>query len=64
MEKPGLPVLLKWIFFGVGTGTLIAAGIYLHAAFWQEVDFSKALTALMFFLIGLFAVLMYGENRP
>jgi hypothetical protein len=64
VDKPGLPRFLKWVFFGVGIGTLTAAGIYLHAAFGQEADLSKALSALMFFLFGLFAVLMYGENRP
>ena len=31
MQKTGLPTVLRWIFFVLGIGTMISAGIYLKA---------------------------------
>ena len=48
---------LRWFLFVVGVGCLIACGVYIgRSSGWG------LLRALMFLLLGLFFVLMYGEN--
>ncbi|MBD3348845.1 MAG: hypothetical protein GF400_06575 [Candidatus Eisenbacteria bacterium] len=54
---------LRWFLFVVGVGALIASGIYLGRAIGEPTDVPGLMRALMFVLIGLFCVLMYGENR-
>ena len=49
---------LRWFLFVVGVVCLIACGIYLgRSSGWG------LLRALTFLLLGLFFVLMYGENE-
>lgn len=54
---------LRWLFFIIGIGTLISAGIYLHIALAETFELVGFLRAVMFFLLGLFFILMYGENN-
>ena len=63
MKKTGLPTVLRWIFFVNGIGTMIAAGIFLKAYVAGGTLLGEGLKALMFFLLGLFFTLMYGENK-
>ena len=63
MSKQGLPRVLRWIYFSLSIGTLMASGIYLGAGLSAQ-GISEPLRALMFFLLGTFFMLMYGENRP
>ena len=63
MAKRGLPRILRWIYFSLSIGTLVAAGIYIGAAVSAQ-GTEEPLRALMFFLLGTFFMLMYGENRP
>ncbi len=58
-----MPRPLRWLFFAVGIGCLIACGIYLGRSIGTDSPVAGLLRALMFFLIGLFCTLMYGENR-
>lgn len=63
MSKKRVPTILRWFFFVLGTGTLIAAGIYLKAYVAGGTFLGEGLRALMFFLLGIFFTLMYGENK-
>jgi len=63
MIRKGLPKTLRWIFFSLSIGTLVAAGIYLGGALSRESP-AQPLRAVMFLLLGTFFLLMYGENRP
>ena len=63
MGNRAIPKGLRWLLFAVGTGSLVAAGIYVHVAIGSEIHVWKAARALMFFLVGVFCTLMYGENR-
>jgi hypothetical protein len=60
--KSEMPRALRWLLFVVGVGSLIAAGIYLGTAIQEGGTLWRLLRALMFVLLGLFAVLMYGEH--
>jgi hypothetical protein len=63
MHKTGLPTALRWFLFAIAIGTLVSAGIYLRAAITNDTGLWDGLRALMFFLLGVFFTLMYGENR-
>ena len=63
MSKTGLPIALRWFIFVLAIGTLISAGIYLRAFITKDAGLWDGLRALMFFLLGVFFTLMYGENR-
>ena len=63
MAASGIPKALRWLFFVIGAGSLVAAGIYLCTALNDTHSTARLLRALMFLLNGLFWILMYGENR-
>lgn len=63
MHKKRVPTGLRWFFFVLGIGTMISAGIYLKAYIAGGTILGEGLRALMFFLLGLFFTLMYGENK-
>lgn len=63
MHKKRVPTALRWFFFVLGTGTMISAGIYLKAYIAGGTILGEGLRALMFFLLGIFFTLMYGENK-
>ena len=63
MTKSGIPRTLRWIFFGLSIGTMISAGIFLKAYVAGGTLLGEGAKALMFFLLGTFFMLMYGENR-
>ena len=63
MQKGRVPTALRWFFFVLGIGTMIAAGIYLKAYVAGGTMLEEGLRSLMFFLLGLFFTLMYGENK-
>jgi|AntAceMinimDraft_16_1070373.scaffolds.fasta_scaffold10151_3 hypothetical protein len=63
MQKKQIPTGLRWFFFVLGIGTLTSAGIYLKAYIAGGTILDEGLSALMFFLLGLFFTLMYGENK-
>jgi len=54
---------LKWILFGVGIGTLVSSGIYLHKGLEEGFDNWNAVRMALFFLAGILCILMYGENK-
>ncbi len=54
---------LRWFLFVVGVGCLIACGVYLGRSLGGVGSAWRLLRALMFLLLGLFFVLMYGENE-
>jgi hypothetical protein len=63
MSARPTPGGLRWFFFVIGVGSLIASGIYLGTATRDPDVSNRLLRALMFLLNGLFWILMYGENR-
>ena len=63
MQNTGLPIALRWLFFVLGIGAMISAGIYLKAYIDGGTVLGEGLRALMFFLLGTFFMLMYGENK-
>ena len=63
MHKKRVPTALRWFFFVLGIGTMISAGINLKAYIAGGTILDEGLRALMFFLLGLFFTLMYGENK-
>lgn len=63
MHRKRVPTGLRWFFFVLGIGTMISAGIYLKAYIAGGTILDEGLRALMFFLLGLFFTLMYGENK-
>ena len=63
MQTGRVPTALRWFFFVLGIGTMIAAGIYLKAYVAGGTMLGEGLRSLMFFLLGLFFTLMYGENK-
>ena len=63
MHKKRMPTALRWFFFVLGIGTMISAGIYLKAYIAGGTILGEGLRSLMFFLLGLFFTLMYGENK-
>ncbi len=63
MHKKSVPTGLRWFFFVLGIGTMISAGINLKAYIAGGTILDEGLRALMFFLLGLFFTLMYGENK-
>ncbi|TSA49219.1 hypothetical protein D4R47_04225 [archaeon] len=63
MHKKRVPTGLRWFFFVLGIGTMISAGIYLKGYIAGGTMLEEGLRALMFFLLGLFFTLMYGENK-
>jgi len=63
MQNKGIPTGLRWFFFVLGIGTMISAGIYLRGAIAGGNGLWDGLRALMFFLLGTFFTLMYGENK-
>ena len=63
MANRTMPKTLRWLYFVVGVGTLVASGIYLGTALAEGGTGWRLLRALMFLLLGLFFTLMYGENK-
>ena len=63
MASTSFPRALRWLYFCVGIGTLIACGIYIGTAMRDPDTTARLLRALMFLLIGVFTILMYGERR-
>lgn len=63
MQNRGIPTGLRWFFFVLGIGAMISAGIYLRGAIDGSTWLWDGLRALMFFLLGTFFTLMYGENK-
>jgi hypothetical protein len=63
MAGTPFPRALRWLYFCVGIGALIACGIYVGTATRDPDVVPRLLRALMFLLIGLFATLMYGERK-
>jgi len=61
-DRP-IPKALRWLFFVLGVGSLIAAGIYVGTGRAPGADWARLARAIMFLLLGLFWILMYGENR-
>lgn len=61
-DRP-IPKALRWLFFVLGVGSLIAAGIYAGRAATPGGDWARLARGIMFLLLGLFWTLMYGENR-
>ena len=64
MATRGIPKGLRWFLFVIGVGALIACGIYIGASSGGPAGGWRLLRAMMFLLLGLFFILMYGENRP
>ena len=65
MRNREIPTALRWFFFVLSIGTMISAGIYLKAYIVGCTALGEGLRSLMFFLLGTFFTLMYGEsNRP
>lgn len=62
MNGDPMPTTLRWLYFCVGIGSLIACGIYVGTAMRDPDTASRLLRALMFLLLGLFSTLMYGEH--
>lgn len=58
-----VPKGLRWFFFALAVGSLLAAGVYLGTAVSVGGSLPRLLRALMFLLLGLFWVLMYGEHE-
>ena len=54
---------LRWFLFVIGVGCLLACGIYLGKLPGTPWALWSLMRALMFLLLGLFFVLMYGENE-
>ena len=52
MSRKRIPTALRWIFFVVGAGALIASGIYSKAYVAGGTFLGQGLRALMFFLLG------------
>ena len=63
MSASGMPNGLRWFMFVIGVGALIACGGYVGTARGDVATGWGLLRALMFLLMGLFFILMYGENR-
>ncbi|MBN1461245.1 MAG: hypothetical protein JXA57_17085 [Armatimonadetes bacterium] len=61
-DRP-IPKALRRLFFVLGVGSLMAAGIYLQSGRVPGGDWARFGRAIMFLLLGLFWILMYGENR-
>lgn len=61
--KTGMPKALRWFLFVVGVGALVAAGVYLGRALEPGGSEWRLLRSLMFLLLGLFFMLMYGEHE-
>jgi len=59
----GLRTPLRWFLFVVGIGCLMAAGIYLGRGLADGASTWRILRCVMFTLLGVFFLLMYGENR-
>jgi hypothetical protein len=59
----GIPKGLRWFLFAVGVGCLIACGVYIGRGVGETGATWRLLRALTFLLLGLFFVLMYGENE-
>ncbi|MFH1501625.1 MAG: hypothetical protein ABIG03_01130 [Candidatus Eisenbacteria bacterium] len=53
---------LRWLFFCVGVGALVASGVYVGTATRDPDTTVRLLRAMMFLLLGLFMMLMYGEH--
>lgn len=65
MNNKNIPTGIRWFFFALSIGTLISAGIFLKAYIAGGTMLGEGLRSLMFFLLGTFFTLMYGEsNRP
>jgi len=58
-----MPKGLRWFLFVVGVGCLVACGVYLGRSSGDAWSTWRLLRALTFLLLGLFFVLMYGENE-
>ena len=58
-----MPKALRWLLFVVGIGCLVACGVYLGRLSGDLWSIWRLLRALMFLLLGLFFILMYGENE-
>ena len=63
MNDKRIPPALRWLLFTVGIGTSVAAGIYTHIVVCDGFKVWTATRALLFLVIGVLGVLMYGENR-
>lgn len=63
MASTSFPRALRWLYFYVGIGTLIACGIFIGTAMRDPDTTARLLRALMFLLIGVFAILTYGERK-
>ncbi len=61
-DRP-MPRVLRWLLFVVGTGGLVAAGLYFGKARVDPAAMRWVLRGVMFLLIGIFCTLMYGENE-
>ncbi len=53
----------RWWFFVIGIGSLVASGIYVGTAAAQSFPAGRILRAVIFGLVGIACMLMYGEHR-
>jgi len=63
MAEHSMPTPLRWLYFVIGAGALVACGIYLGTAAAEGFPTWRILRAVMFGLIGIFGVLRYGESK-
>ena len=63
MSDRPIPKALRWFYFVIGVGSLMSSGIYLGTAVATGGTGWRFLRAIMFLLLGLFFMLMYGENK-
>lgn len=52
----------RWFFFAIGIGSLMASGIYIGIAKTAGSSSGRAIPAVIFGVLGLLWVLMYGQD--
>lgn len=63
MSQHDLPTPLRWLFFVIGVGACISSGIYLGIGASDGFPTGRILRAVIFGLLGIFGVLMYGTSK-
>lgn len=63
MSQRDFPTPLRWLFFVISVGALISSGIYLGIGSSAGFLTGRILRAVIFGLLGIFSVLMYGTGK-